>query len=220
MYRPISDAEDLSPPAHGLSRLGARFEAHSPGFTIWTKPRQTIRQIVDTDPGQKVVMLAVLGGIAGSFSGTEPISGMVIGIVIGAISGLLQVYVGGFLLRWIGSWYGGEATTEEVRAAVAWALVPIIWTLALEIPVLVLMLTFSLAARITNAEIFSTIMAGTMGVLSLGLTLVHTIVSLWAFVVLVACIGEVHRFSGWKALGTVLTPAAALFLIFFCFALI
>jgi hypothetical protein len=37
--------------------------ALSPWLTIWIKPKQTIRRIVDSDPQYQVIFLAVLVGI-------------------------------------------------------------------------------------------------------------------------------------------------------------
>ena len=173
----------------------------NPWLSIWIQPRETIRWIVDTDPKRQVILLAVVGGIAGSLypsvigSQTE----FIFSLIGGSISGLLYLYIGGALLRWIGSWFGGQATTEEVRAAIAWSLVPTIWSLLLWIPGLII-LVFVPSLYLLFA---------------LGFVYAQIIIGIWAFVVLLKCLGEVHRFSAWKALGTVMIPGMVLMVIFF-----
>jgi hypothetical protein len=52
--------------------------------------------------------------------------------------GIIHLDIGGAILRWTGSWFGGQASSEEVRAAIAWSSVPRIWALLLLIPELAL----------------------------------------------------------------------------------
>jgi hypothetical protein len=37
---------------------------------------------------------------------------------------------------------------------------------------------------------------------------VESIISIWSFIVMLHCVGEVHRFSAWRALGAFLLPGA------------
>jgi len=41
-------------------------------------------------------------------------------LIVGSIGGVISLYIGGAILRWTGSLFGGQATSEEVRAAIAW----------------------------------------------------------------------------------------------------
>jgi hypothetical protein len=36
---------------------------------------------------------------------------------------------------------------------------------------------------------------------------VEAIISIWSFILMLHCVGEVHRFSAWRALGAFLLPA-------------
>lgn len=108
----------------------------NPWLTMWTRPRATMRAIIDTDPHRRVLLLAAAAGIgnamnmASARSLGDEISVPVIifsCLVAGPIGGILGLYLWGVLLRWTGSWLGGSGAPEEVRAGIAWSYVPIIW---------------------------------------------------------------------------------------------
>lgn len=179
-------------------------QSMNPWVSIWTKPRGTIRWIVETDPTRHVVLLAVVGGIANSLSNFElmnlgdflPLPFMLIfSIVAGTIGGLLYLYIAGAILRWTGSWFGGEATSEEVRAAIAWSSVPAIWGLILWALGLILLweelFTIPILPYPNPSKIY----------LFYGFYWVRAGIVIWSAIVFYKCLGEVHRFSAWKALG-------------------
>jgi len=193
----------------------------NPWFSIWIKPRETIRWIVDTDPTRQVILLAALGGIAQSLdraagrSAGDILSIPVIFLLVlfgGSIGGVISLYIGGAILSWTGSWFGGEATSEEVRAALAWSSVPGIWALLLWIPELILF----------REEIFLTVTpridaSPLLLFLLLGFAVVEAAIGIWSIIIFLKCIGEVHRFSAWKALGAVIVPGLVLVgIVFVC----
>jgi hypothetical protein len=186
----------------------------NPWVSIWIRPRETIRWIVETDPTRQVILLAALSGIAQSLARASerslgdiisvPII-FIIALIAGSIGGILSLYIGGALLRWTGSWFGGQAASEEVRAAIAWSSVPIIWSLLLLIPELALFgeeLFTSATPRIDANPLLQFLL--------LGFVAVEIVISIWAFVLFLKCLGEVHRFSAWKALGAVVIPGLVL----------
>lgn len=183
----------------------------NPFFTIWIAPRATIRRIVDTDPTRHVLMLAALGpalfalykqwskavGDNANLSMLWPVW-VVVGVAIQAALGILGLYISGVLFRWSGSLLGGTASTVEVRAAFAWSQIPSIATVlvlfaALFMGIPVPQMTPGHLPRIDPA--FYKIMA------------LIAALSFWGLVIHLKCLGEVHRFSAWKALGTLLIPA-------------
>jgi len=188
----------------------------NPWTTIWTRPRATIRRIVDTDVRYQVTFLAILSGaliwLERRWSNPSPAAAfpilVVIAVSVGALFGLLELYINGILFKWAGAALGGVGTYAEVRAALAWSRVPII--VAVAIGVLAILLgahgpTLGSGAADSSASV----------------TLLHAVLVLWGFVVMLKCIGEVHRFSAWRALGSMLLLLAvvlfvvlALFVIF------
>ncbi len=59
-------------------------------------------------------------------------------LVAGPVGGILALYLGGFLFRWTGEWIGGRGSSRNIRAAIAWSSVPVVWTLPVWIPELAL----------------------------------------------------------------------------------
>jgi len=170
---------------------------------------------VDYDPSHQVAILAVLAGIgqaldrASSRNLGDALSLPVILIicaVAGPIGGFISLYVGGALLRWTGSWLGGQAYSEEVRAALAWSSVPTVFSQALWIPELILVgkEMFTSATPRTDANPL-------LAVFLLGVVGVQIVLGIWALVILLKCLGEVHRFSAWRALVALLAGGLILF---------
>jgi len=196
--------------------MEAQLNDSNPWLSIWTSPRGTIRRIVDSDPKHHVIILAMLAGFAiflGYESGGPNDSLQAILIkcaILGPISGIFNLYIWSALVRWTGSWFGGQASSIEVRAALAWSLVPKICALVLWVPKLALfgktLLTGALHTSIFN-------LSGAYPALS-GFTIVETVIGIWVFVIYLKCLGEVHRFSAWKALGASILGWLIIFLPF------
>ncbi len=112
----------------------------SPWLTIWTRPRGTIRAIVDTDPTRSVLLLAMIYGISSTLSRSMQRSPgdylslsvlLILALAGGSLSGIIINYLMAALVRWTGSWIGGVASVIECRAALAWGAVPMAVNLVL-----------------------------------------------------------------------------------------
>jgi len=177
-----------------------------PWISIWTRPRATLRQILDGDPRRSVFRLAALGGIAAALKlTTAPGTGdthaaaviLAVAVAGGALGGALFLYVFTGLVRVAGGWLGGHGETPQVMAALAWACVPSIWGLLLWLP----------RAALLGQETFHSVPPGIEGSppasLFFGLLeLTQTLVGFWGFLIALKCVGEAHRFSAWRALAT------------------
>jgi Yip1 domain len=175
-----------------------------PWITVWTSPRATIRRIVDVEPRYHVVFLATLGGAlsglesAWSRPPTAAIPGIgswpmlvVAFVVLGGILGVIGLYINGALLKWSGAFLGGSANQVEVRAALAWGQVPAIVAMGIGIISILLGAGTPLTA----------LAQGSISEPSAGTVLFHAVLGLWSFVITLKCLGEVHRFSAWRAMG-------------------
>jgi len=183
-------------------------KALNPWISIWTKPRATIQQVIDTDPIRLVVLLAALQGISSTLdrASTRSLGDkhelstiLLIAVTIGPLAGLLSLYIGGALVRWTGKWIGGIGSSATVRAALAWSGVPLIWTLPIWIPELLLF-----GDELFTSETPRMDSSGTLLFSYLGFTLVELVIAIWTFVVLLKCVGQVQGFTAWKALGNLL----------------
>jgi hypothetical protein len=176
----------------------------SPFLSIWTKPRGTIRQIVDTNPKKYVLLLAMLSGIfqalylasnASLGDNFDLVVVFLLCLIGGPIMGLITLYISSGLYSWMGQKLGGRADAEQVRAAVAWGGLPgnvgslLCWALLLGAYGSDMFTTYA-----PRFEIFPQYSFLSFAIAS--------IFAIWSFVVFLKCLGEVHGFSAWRAWGT------------------
>ena len=176
----------------------------NPWFSMWLHPRRTIRQIVETNPERLVLSLAAVGGgVEGLTNMASDSKGddmslraiLLATLIVGPIMGIVGLWVGGFLLRWTGGWIGGQADARRIRATLAWANVPLVWSLLLWIPA-ILLFGLELFTEATPVLDASAQLAGLHLVFSVGIG----IISLWSFVAFLHALGEVQGFSAWRSL--------------------
>jgi hypothetical protein len=176
-------------------------EPLNPWISMLTKPRQTIRQIIVTNPEQGVILLALLSGLASIDAeriqrmGRELPVGIVVAlyVVFAPLLSLLGLYIGGALMRWTGSWLGGTAESREVRAALAWGNVPMIYV----IPAVLAQVAL-IVARPNALEDAS------LSVVFLILGVIEFAAAIWGMIVMSKALGEVHGFSAWRGFSTML----------------
>lgn len=184
----------------------------NPWFSMWTRPRDTIQQIIDSDdPENMVLLLAAVGGISSSLNSSASnyvgdqfslVSIIVGAFFIGPIAGVIGLYISGFLVSWTGKWIGGEATSENIRVALAWAQIPIVWTVGIWIPEI---LIFGQELFTTHDE-SSLIITAPYSFLAIGFFIIKVTASFWAFILLLKSVGQVQGFSAWKALWNLMIP--------------
>ena len=195
----------------GASRLEA-----NPLLTIWTRPRATIQQIIDTEPERHVPALAALIGIAqaldnagqrstGDHLGLGTI--LAITLIAGPLLGVIGLYVWGAAVRWSGRWLGGRAAARDIRAASVWAGVPSLAGALLWIPLVILLgrEAFTSSSPSLERDPALALIATSLHLLKLG-------AAVWTAVVFCKCLGQVQGFSAWRALGNALLAVLALVL--------
>src|SRR5512146_1498903 len=196
-----------------------------PWIAIWMSPRETIKKIVERDPTHQVIMLGALSGAlvmlnsmlsaALGFTPT-PLPAPLVPYMpiltfaspfIGAAFGIVGLYLTAFVMDWTGRVLGGVGNAVTVRAAVAWSEVP-------QICLGVVMLLILLGSGVYQALVPS--LPDPNGVAAAVANPftptrgVEAIISIWSFILMLHCVGAVHRFSAWRALGAFLLPGAAL----------
>lgn len=184
-------------------------------LSIWVRPRATIRRIIDADPRKFAVGIAFVAGAlamvnirANLVNAPMPHMHMrlpqigPLGLALAALfmggANVAMLFVFGALYRWSGAMLGGAADAVQVRAALAWAQVPEIYLTIVGIIVAALGLTGAPAGVYPQHSAFG---------------LIEVIVTLWAFVISLKCLGEAHGFSAWRALGAVLMGLLAVVLV-------
>ena len=189
----------------------------NPFFTIWTRPRATIRGLVDTDPAFRVLPIAAVGGIlevvqfesllgAGDQLSVPVI--LTIAVLLGPPVGLILLYAGAWLVEMSCRLLGGQAFSREVRAALAWSSVPLLATIPLW------MIRVALLGRelftFTKPSLFSN---PALAYLLAATAIPEFVLSIWWMVVTAKSLAEVQRFSAWKALSSMLLLLAPFFVL-------
>ena len=182
--------------------------------SIWFRPRATIRAITAEDPTRLVLVLAAVGGVvevldnAGwrSLGDTREFSDVLfVAALIGPSYGMAVLYLWGWCTAFTGRLIGGRASVANVRAATAWATVPI---------ALVALPTWLVDITVIGAESFTTEMPRVDA--SVALT-VYTVLSgvlavtaaIWTLVLFLKCLSEVQAYSIWRAIGNALLAGLA-----------
>ena len=182
----------------------------SPFFSIWIEPRATIRRLVDSDPTRNVLALAAIGPAINSLisqwsaviNGTTHPSVLwplwvAFSVAIQAVFGILFLYIFAAVFRWSGSLLGGIATSVDVRAALAWSQVPAI--------VAEIILLFALFAGVPMPKM----LPGRLPLIDPAfykVMVVEGVLGICGFIISLKCVGEVHRFSAWRAFAAILIP--------------
>jgi Yip1 domain len=196
----------------------------NPWIAIWTSPRETIREIVNRDPTYRVIMLGALAGalaMLNSMLGTAlnltatPLPASVVPYLpiltlaspfLGAAFGILGLYTTAIVMDWSGRALGGVGNALTTRAALAWAGVPQICFSIVTLLVLV-------GTGVWQTVVPSMPPNGSAGAAANPFTLMHgveAIISIWSFILMLQCVGEVHRFSAWRALVAFVLPGVIL----------
>jgi xanthosine utilization system XapX-like protein len=189
-----------------------------PFFALWIAPRETIRRLVDSDPTRYVIGLAMLRGVLGrlefawfsALSRRTPVSplwpvGVAFKAVLGAIVGVVGLYVGAWLIGTFCRIVGGVSSAVGMRAALAWSQVPGITAATLSIALVLF--------GALNPPEFKHSRVPVMTGSTIELMLLNGMLIGWGVFVQLSCIGEVNRFSAWRALGAILLMIASLVLI-------
>ncbi len=175
----------------------------NPWFSMWLKPRETIQAIVNRDPTFMVIPLAILSGISQtldkastkSLGDSFSLPGIfAFAIVVGVLSGIAGLYIFGYLLKITGKWLGGVSDMANIRAALAWSSVPVIWALLLWVPELL----------IFGKDLFTSSAPSIAArpVTYFGFLAIELIAAIWGVVIFCKALGQVQVFSAWRALGS------------------
>lgn len=177
----------------------------NPWISMWTKPRKTIQRIIDTNPTDKVIFLAIVFGVTnildqasrknlGDSMGVIEI--FALAIVGGAITGIFGLYFFAFLLRWTGDWIGGKANDEQIRAAYVWSNIPAIVILILWVPHLLLF-----GGEMFTSEMPSLIENPFLSYYLYAMLFVEMILGIWSLALYLVALAQVQGFSIWTAIG-------------------
>ena len=166
-----------------------------PWLTVWTRPRATIRAIIDYRVTYRFLWLCFFAGFLGLLGVFHPkwvggghrLSLLGLGLVLALPYGYVSLNFFAFCLFILGKLVKGKAKFKEIRAAISWSYVPgfvgalVFWALIFALK--------SEPLSVPNGKVFgaySGYAALDMGFCAL---------LIWSFVLLLKTIAEVQRFS-------------------------
>ncbi|WP_176524420.1 YIP1 family protein [Bacillus sp. AFS075034] len=189
----------------------------NPWFTIWIKPRETVRYMEENYSLIYIYILVAIGGISEAlnvaalqnFGDRMSITSIIAyAFIMGPISGILGLYIFQFLFKWTGKWIGGKATSQELKYVFGAMKIPLIWYLLLWIPELSIFGTepfYSEMKSVLNSDILLYVYI-ILGIIKVGLGMGIVLV------LFVKCLSEVQQFSIWRAIGNILLSVVIVYL--------
>ena len=190
--------------------------------TILYQPRETMRRILDRPdrwPLQIVFLAFVCASVndidvrhaTGLLPGIRLFPGLAalaLAIIIGGFSWIVTLFIMSWIASAIGRQMGGEGSTRDVRAALAWAMVPIIWSPIYRLPLILFGMTADISPNASERqELLKFVSRGgcSLLVLFFGFQLLFAIacIVLGSFTV-----AEAQRFSTQKGFVNVATTIA------------
>lgn len=192
----------------------------SPWLSVWIHPRRVTRDFMhSSNPLRNALWLAIIAGMFNALNTAstrnlgDQMSGAGIAMTVlitGILTGLGTYYIGAWLLKLVGGWLGGVASTRDMRivsgriVGMLGIMVGLFW-----IPELLIAgmenftyLTPNLDESLIRSLIYFAII------------LLEFAFGVWSFVLILHATGEVHRFSAWKALLTFVITGALAILVF------
>ena len=179
-----------------------------PWSTIWIQPKSTIQQIIDTDPKFLVLVLSMINGIVFTLnrSGIKDLGDkiefstiLLLCGILGPFLGVIWLYLISSILTWSGKLLGGNASSENIRSAVAWSY----------IPVCVLLVLWALELVVFGAENFT---SATPNIdsnkylynLLIGFDVLESIMHVWGTLIFIYCLSQVQGFTPIKSMLSIL----------------
>lgn len=153
---------------------------------VCTRPRETIRAIVDSRPRRHVVPLVLLAGWASVLGPGVPQPWGVAGDVVFPLLGVPVVWGLGWAYAWVGRLLGGTGDAVAVRAALAWS----------GVPAILAFVVYVVLVAVAGADAAGD---GFVGRVAERFT---ALAGLWVWLLGVIMLAEVHRFSLARALAT------------------
>ena len=184
--------------------------------TVLVLPQQTMRRVLagsDRWTIQVVVLAFICASVGDAHSpaladvlpglGWSVLAVIALSLVVGALTWVAALWLLAWVAAFVGRKLGGTAKTPDVRAAMAWGLTPVIWSIVYRVPVTVLFTRFHLHPNV-NATTALIDFAGKGGfsivVVFLSLQLLF---AAWCVWVGSFCLAEAEQFSPLKGLATI-----------------
>lgn len=172
----------------------------NPWLMIWTKPKEVIRTLVNSDVRFRFFIMCMLYGLpialqmnqAYSLGKVMPLVPLVvISLALSPIFGVIGIYYSSAFLFWLGKLLGGKAQFLEIRCAVAWANITniasiLVWGISI--------------AKCGITAFYYEFPYRMPYIWSIASSVLFAIAGIWGIVMLIYMLSEIQKFSTWKAI--------------------
>ncbi len=209
----------------GSSILGASVrETNDPAapsladlVTILYRPRATMRRILESGGNRWWPQLAFLAAICTSINNgnfrqfqfnhsplpislTSTLALATLAMIVAGLVWIAVLFVVSWIVAPIGRLLGGTGSLRDVRAALAWGLVPAIWSIVFRIPMALYVSRFRVTSeRATKAAILDFLANGGCAI-AVVLFMLQLLFFGWFLFVGSNTLAEAQRFSSWRGL--------------------
>ena len=175
-----------------------------PWLSIWVKPKQTVRALINYNVKYRFFVLSLLYGLPTVLQMAQNLSLgsvfslpaiLLVSLIVSPLLGCIGLLLCTAFLTWTGRWLGGKGAFLEMRCGVSWTnatnlVTVLVWAaLIAQFKEVIFYEGFARMPMTVNEASWLSIYF-----------FVQLVVAVWAFVLLLYAVSEVHRFSIWKAL--------------------
>ncbi|MBV1923632.1 MAG: YIP1 family protein [Flavobacteriaceae bacterium] len=190
--------------------------------TIWLKPTQTLKFILEHCPDKFVTGFLILGGVSRAIDRASNKSMgdtmdtwlvLTIAILAGGVFGWVSYYIYAWAMSYTGKWLKGKAESDKFKTILAWSLVPTIASLLLLVPELIIFGDDLFRSEISNNSdtfIYSYVF----------FALLEVLLAIWSIVILVKGISIIQNFTIGKSILNMFLPGLVILIPIIVIALI
>lgn len=184
--------------------------------TVLVQPQQTMRRVLDGSDRwtMQVVILAFICASVGDANphaladvlpglGWSALAVIAVSLVVGSLTWVIGLWLLAWIAGFAGRKLGGVAKNSDVRAAMAWGLTPVIWSVAYRIPLTIFVSRFHMNPNISaTTAVIDFAGKGGISVVIVFLAL-QLLFAAWCVGVGSFCLAEAEQFSPLKGLATI-----------------
>lgn len=185
--------------------------------SIWTQPKATFKSVLDCSyDNRSVAVLLMLGGVVRavdrafvtSLGDRLPTAAVLtIAILAGAALGWMTYYLFAWLISKTGKWLNGIADARTIRVILAWSSIPVVASLLLLVPQVIIFGDDLFRSEISNPTRFKALSGAIISFIKIGL-------SIWSLILIIKGIGLAQAFGPVKAILNLVIAAVMLILPF------
>lgn len=190
----------------------------NPWLTIWVRPRQTIRALVEYNVNFRILILCFIYGFqyllqTSQFLALGQNTSLLMIILFSAILAIPVGYIIFNILSFfyflLGKLIKGKGSFKQIRAATYWSSVPLI------ISVLAWIILMGVHGNNLFIPGYEKHLLGISVALNVAIGLVQVVIAVWAIIIFLHALGEVQGFSAWMALLNAFLAAVSLSAVLF-----